>query len=78
MSSKVFLIRHGESLKNTLNAYGTKAGKEPLTKYGEYQSECIAEYLQSYCNLKQYFCPIIYVADDRRSIATATAISQWD
>ena len=76
MKTSIFLIRHGESLKNTLNAYSTISGKEPLTKFGRYQSECAANYLLQYYKAYKPQSLELYAADDNRSVETASAISK--
>lgn len=76
MRTSIFLIRHGESLKNTLNAYSTLSGKEPLTKFGEYQSDCVANYLLQYYKSQKPQRLVLYVANDRRSLESAATISK--
>ena len=76
MKTSIFLIRHGESLKNTLNAYSTFSGKEPLTKFGRYQSKCAANYLLKYYKTQSPQCVALYVANDKRSIESAEMISK--
>ncbi len=76
MKTSIFLIRHGESLKNTLKAYSTISGKEPLTKFGRYQSECAANYLLQYNKAHKPQCLALYAANDNRSIETASVISK--
>ncbi len=76
MNTTIFLIRHGESLKNTLNAYSTISGKEPLTKYGKYQAGCAADYLTQYLSTNRTGHTALYSAPDKRSLNSAEIISQ--
>ena len=76
MNTSIFLIRHGESLKNTLNAYSTISGKEPLTKFGIYQSESAANYLLHYYRTHKLKSLALYAANDKRSIESAFVISK--
>lgn len=76
MKTSIFLIRHGEALKNTLNAYSTLSGQEPLTKFGKYQSECSANFLLQYYRNHKPQNVEIYAANDKRSIESAEVISK--
>ena len=75
MRASIFLIRHGESLKNILNAFGSVSGKEPLTKYGKYQVESIAESLKEYVEAHEFNDSVLFSGNDVRSLESARVIS---
>lgn len=74
MSKRIVLIRHVESLKNTLNACSSLDGREPVTKYGRYQASAIAEYLKKEIS-EWKGDTLLFTAEDNRSRFTATVIS---
>ncbi len=76
MRASLFLIRHGESLKNTLNTYATVSGKEPLTKYGNYQAECAADALITYVEAHDFENVALYSGNDVRSLDSARSIAR--
>ena len=76
MKASIFLIRHGESLKNTLNTYTTASGKEPLTKYGKYQAESIADGLITYVETNDFKDVVLFSGNDIRSLDSAYSISK--
>ena len=72
----ILLIRHIESLKNTLNACSSLDGKEPITKHGYYQAEAIAKYISEKLGLCAHSSATIYCARDDRSQNTAIKIAR--
>lgn len=76
MKKRILLIRHIESLKNTLNACSSLDGREPVTKYGCYQAKMIAKYISEkfescICTSMAFYC-----ARDERSQKTAIQIAR--
>lgn len=76
MKIRILLIRHVESLKNTLNACSSLDGKEPVTKYGHYQSRTIAKYIAERFRSYPASDVSVYCANDNRSKITAATIAE--
>lgn len=76
MKTRILLIRHVESLKNTLNSCSSLDGKEPITKYGYYQSETLAKYIAERFGSYPTSDVSIYCASDNRSKITAATIAE--
>ena len=76
MKIRILLIRHVESLKNTLNSCSSLDGNEPLTQYGHYQSEVIARYIAERFGADKASDMAVYCAGDNRSKATAAAVAE--
>lgn len=75
MKKRLILVRHVESMKNTLHTFSAVDGKEPITKYGRYQAQKIADYIYKICNDEKITNPSIFSAADVRSVETANKIA---